>query len=149
MILRELDRTIQIAKSVMERLNRGESLSSVLNQVRLLAQMEGDKIRVALVDILTYGVENVPYQGKPFTNPAYRAAMLVYMELCAIVDTSKVDLDTIVERARTGLPFEKPEKTHIVSLSTQKMEELESPPSIKPSDSKDYVDLVFQQGIYH
>ena len=73
-ITRELDRKIEVAQAVMEQLEGNQPLSSVLSQVRLLANMMGDMVKVALMDILVHGLTNVPYQGKPFADEAYKKA---------------------------------------------------------------------------
>lgn len=43
-----------------------------------------------LVDELTHGLTNMPYQGVPFTDPAYKAAGIRYMKLCGITGRLKI-----------------------------------------------------------
>lgn len=53
-----------------------------------------------LVDELIHGLTNVPYQGIPFTAPAYKAAGIRYMNLCGIQDPSKLDIDQMADCSR-------------------------------------------------
>ncbi len=145
MISGELDREIGIAKAVMDRLDRGDSLSSVLSQVRLLANMAGDAKMAALVDILTHGLTNVPYQPPPFTDPVYKVAGEQYISLCGVADPREVDMDALLGKAlgepgREGLP----EKNMVVILSVWEMETSAPPKEPEPRMSRETTKLLLQ-----
>jgi len=142
----ELDRKIKVSQAVMEQLERNQPLSSVLSQVRLLATMTDDKVRVALIDILTHGLTNVPYQGKPFTDEAYKKAVILHIKLCSVEDVSKLDINEIVSDPwRERIPV----KDHAVTLSVYEMENYSPPPAISPGDNQETANLKLQLGAFH
>lgn len=128
----------------MQRLDTGEPLSSVLSQVRLLANMTGDMLKVALMDMLIYGLDNIPDQSKPFTG-AYKVAGTLYTKLFAIEDVSKLDINVIV---RDPWSERIPEKEKVVILSVSDMENLSPPLTPRPGDSYDLANGIFQHRAY-
>lgn len=146
MITDELDSRIKVAQAVMEQLEGNQPLSSVLSQVRLLANMMGDMVKVALTDILIHGLTNVPYQGKPFTDEAYKKAGIQHMKLCSIEDLSKLDINEIVNAPwRERMPV----KDQTIVLSVYEMENHPPAPAISPSDSEDMANLKLQLDAFH
>lgn len=142
----ELDRKIRVAQAIMEQLDGNQPLSSVLSQVRLLANITGDLVKVALIDIWTHGLLNVPYQEIPFTDPAYRDAVLRHMKLCSMEDTTKLDIDEIVDKMMKKPRLETiPVRNQIVILSVYEMENLAPPPPVTPLTSKELLNLIFQR----
>jgi hypothetical protein len=142
----ELDRKIEVAQAIMEQLEANQPLSGVLSQVRLLANMMGDMVKVALMDILIHGLTNVPYQGKPFTDDAYRKAGIQYMKLCSVEDISKLDVDEIVNE-----PWHEriPVKDQIITLSVYEVENYPPSPTIGPWDSQERANLKLQLSALH
>ena len=88
----ELDRRITVAEEIMRRLERGEQLSNVLDQARLLMNMAGETVQEALMDILIRGLAESTYQTKIFTDPAYNTAGKKYVELCVYEDVAGLKL---------------------------------------------------------
>ncbi len=145
----ELDRKITVAQEIVKRLDSNQPLSSALSQVRLLANMTGDTLKIALIDILTHGLLNVPYQGIPFTDPTYKAAGLLHVKLCSMEDTTKLDINEIVDEMKKGQRSEKiPIKNQVVTLSVYEMENQTAPPMI-PWDSHEMTNLIFQVAAAH
>jgi len=145
-ITRELDRKIEVAQAVMEQLEGNQPLSSVLSQVRLLANMMGDMVKVALMDILVHGLTNVPYQGKPFADEAYKKAGIQHMKLCSMEDLSKLDIDEIVNDPwREKIPV----KDQAVTLSVYEMENYTPAPTISSWDSQEVANSKLQLDAFH
>lgn len=142
----DLDRIIALAQGIRTRLDNGEPLSNVLSQVRLLMNLTGKPMMVALMDLLIHGLTNVPYQGKPFTDKAYKDAGVMYMKLCGMEDVSKLDIDKIIEEP---WPDRIPEKDHIITISVHEMENLEPPLKPELGDSSRIVNLKLQSERYY
>jgi len=146
MVTSELDRKIRLAQKIIEQLDNNQPLSSVLSQVRLLAKMISDTVKVAMAEMLTYGLLNVPYQGIPYTDPAYKKAVLILMRLCSMEDVTKLDIDEEFDKI-TREPRDKsiPVKNQVLTLSVHEMEN--QPPSqpITPLTSKELANLIFQR----
>lgn len=145
-ITQELDRKIRLTEAVMEQLRANQPLSSVLSQVRLLANMMGDTVKVALMDILIHGLTNVPYQGIPFTGEAYKRAGIQHMKLCSVEDISKLDINEMVDEPWCERI---PVKDHAVTLSVYEMESYPPAPAIDPLDSKETANLKLQVDAFH
>lgn len=144
-ITQELERLIELAQSVIERLDKSEALSNVLSQVRLLMSIKGDPVMVALMDILIHGLTNLPYQGKPFTDHAYKDAGIIHMKLCAIEDVSQIDMDGVIDRRwRDEIPI----KDHTITLSVYQMENLEPPIQPQIGDSTEVLNMILQDEAY-
>ena len=145
MIERDLDRRITIAHEIMTRLDDNVPLSRVLSQARSLANITGNNLMVALIDILTYGLTNVPYQPVPYTDATYKAAGMLYTKLCSMKDFSKLDINKTVERMKTKHGQEEtPEKNIVPILSVYDMENLAPPASLRPSGEYETINLLFQ-----
>ncbi len=146
MITNELDKRIGVAQAIIRQLEANQPLSSVLSQARLLANMMGDIVKVALMDILIHGLTNIPYQGKPFTDEAYKKAGIQHMRLCSIEDLSKLDINEIVNAPwRERIPV----RDQVVTLSVYEMENYPPAPAISPSDSDDMANLKLQLDAFH
>lgn len=144
----ELDRKIEVAQSILARLNIGEPLSNVLSQVHLLSNMAADSVKVALIDILTHGITKIPYQGIPFADPAYKSAGLEYTNLCAIEDISKMNIDRVIERLIEGEQRDAiPERTLVVTLSVFEMENRKPPPQPALGTETELLNVIFQQKV--
>jgi len=145
-VAQELDRKIEVARAVMEQVKTNQPLSGVLSQVRLLANMVGDMVKVALMDILIHGLTNVPYQGTPFTDEAYKKAGIEHMKLCGMEDLSKLDINEIISHPwRERIPV----KDQTITLSVYQMETHPSAPAISPLDSKETASLKCQLDAFH
>ncbi len=142
----ELDRNIALAQGIRTRLDNGEPLSSVLSQVRLLMSLTGKPVMVALMDMLIHGLTNVPYQGIPFTDKAYKEAGIMHMKLCGMEDVSKLDIDKII---REPWPDRIPKKDHIITISVHEMENLEPPLKPELGDSPRIANLKLQGERYY
>lgn len=145
-ISNELDRRIELSEKIMSRLDNGEKLSKVLNQVQLLMQLSEEKVIAALIDLLSHGIENMPYQGVPFTDDIYKKAGQMYCRLCCIEDISKLDVDEVLSGKNKSNPSR---RDFIITKSVYEMENFEKP------DTKNYLisnvnqNLYFQQGVYY
>ncbi len=150
MIASELDRKITVAQEIVKRLDSNQPLSSALSQVRLLANMTGDTLKIALIDILTHGLLNVPYQGIPFTDPTYKAAGLLHMKLCSMEDTTKLDINEIVDEMKKEHRSEKiPIKNQVIILSVYEMENHPAAPPMRPWSNYEMTNLIFQVAAAH
>jgi hypothetical protein len=108
--------------------------------------MMGDMVKVALMDILIHGLTNVPYQGIPFTDEAYKKAGVQATKLCGMEDMSKIDINEIVNDPwHDKIPI----KDHTVILSVYEMENRPSPPTPSPSDDYRRINLIFQLNAAH
>ena len=147
MITGELDRKIERAKAIIERLDSNAPLSHVLSPVRFLSNMTDDSVMVALVDILRFGLTNVPYQGIPFTDPAYRAAVLEHIKLCGVEDFSETSVDEVVDGLiRKGLRRDTiPQKALVVPFSVHEMENMRLPPDPVFGTRRDLLNVAYQQ----
>lgn len=94
----DLIQKVELARSILARLDKQEPLSSVLSQVRRLMSLIPEPEFVALADILIHGILHVPYQPIPFKDELYKKAGLVAMRLCAIEDISKINADEIIKK---------------------------------------------------
>lgn len=141
----ELDRKIALAQGIRTRLDNGEPLSSVLSQVRLLMGLTGNSVMVALMDMLIHGLTNVPYQGIPFTDRAYKEAGIMHMKLCGMEDVSKLDIDEII---REPWPDRIPAKDHTITISVYEMENLDPPLKPELGDSSRILNLKLQNERY-
>lgn len=149
MITRDLDRKITVARATIERLDGGEPLSNVLSQVRLTANMRDDMVMVALVDILTHGLLNLPYQGKPFTDPVYKEAGLIHMKLCSVEDIKKLNIDEEIDKLMKESQDENiPVKNQVITLSVYEMENQPPAPPLRPWDRQEFANLIFQTNIF-
>ena len=142
----ELDRLINLAQQVLRRLDGDECLSSVLPQVGSLLIMQRDTMGAALIDILVHGLTKLPYQGVPFTDPAYKQAGLIHSNLCAMEDVSKIDLDEVlndpwVERI--------PNRDTVVVLSVFEMENVKPAPTAGSRGSPEMTNQILQLQVYH
>ncbi len=103
----------------------------------------------ALIDILTHGLRNLPYQGKPFTDPAYREAGLMYTKLCAVEDVKKLNIDDVINELLKEPQGERtPVKNKLVTLSVYEMENQLPPPPTSALDSREITNLILQTNIF-
>jgi hypothetical protein len=135
-IKEELDRRITLAQSILD---SGETLSSVLSQVRLLMTMDEDSTYVALTDLFIHGLNHVPYQKPPFADLEYKKAGAIYLTIFCIEDFSKIDINKLGV-VRDGFPKE----DNMCILSIHDIESLETPLQPKPGDSHETLRNVFQ-----
>jgi len=91
-----------VARSIMEQINSDAPLSRILSQIRAIASMNNDPVTVALVDLLIHGLQKVPYQKPPFTDPAYRNAVIKYSLLCSTQDFSKQTVNGVIESLKNA-----------------------------------------------
>jgi hypothetical protein len=111
--------------------------------------MTGDTVKVALVDMLTHGLCNVPYQGIPYTDPAYKEAGLMLMKLCSMEDVTKLNIDEAIDKLMKE-PRDKriPVKNQVVTLSVYEMENQSPPPPVSPWESRKFANLILQANIF-
>ena len=126
----ELDRKIDVARTVMQRLDSGELLSAVLSLVKTLAGLEADEVIQFLVDLLSYGIDDVPGIKPPFKTPVQQAAGLLYMDLCKAADVRSLTVDSVVAAMWDS---KKKERDHTVSVSVPQMERSGKAPKLSPN----------------
>jgi hypothetical protein len=143
---RELGNKVELAHSIMEQLNSDAPLSRILSQIRLLASMNSDPVKVALADILIYGLEKVPYQKPPFKDPAYKSAVMEYMKLGSTEDFSDKTVNGVIASLRKGVHRDSiPEQTQVISLSVYEMETHQPPPSPVFGTENEMYDILLRQ----
>ena len=134
----------------MKQLDSNAPLSSVLSQVRLMANMTGDMLMVALTDMLTYGLLNVPFREQTFTDPTYKKAGLEYIELCGMEDITKLNIDEIIDgMMKEPRREEIPVKNKVVVESVYEMENRPPPPPVTLFDNEKRANLIFQLDAYY
>jgi len=98
--LASIDRVIQLARAVLDRLDAGDRVSVILPQARLVAEARGDKEYVHWIDCELYGLPAVPFAKKPRRATEERAACLLFIELRGVEDVEKLSADEVVAGKR-------------------------------------------------
>jgi hypothetical protein len=99
-ILASIDRVIHLARGVLDRLEGGDQLSSILPQGRLLAEARGDSKDVHWIDCEIYGLANVPFAERPRRSRQERLGCALFMELHAIEDVEKLNVQRMIAGRR-------------------------------------------------
>jgi len=88
---------IDRARAVLDRLEQGEKLSSMLSQARVVAELSGDRRHVHWLDFEIYGVGNVPSQKTPLQTAEERAGFEIFWDLHAVKDPRSLTVDQVLE----------------------------------------------------
>ncbi len=127
-----LDRKIDVAYALMQRIDTSVALSELLPQFKLLAGLDDDEATKFLADLLMFNMLEIPEVKPPFKKLAQIQAMEIHMRLCGAPNIGEMSVDGRVEVKR---PNEVLEHDHVISLSVFQMEHLERPLDLTPSMS--------------
>jgi hypothetical protein len=85
----------QEAGAVLERLNRGDGLSTMLPQARALAKEYGDRKHVFWLDLEIYGLAGVPGVSAPFKHQYQKEGGLIFAELHRVQNVEKLTVEGV------------------------------------------------------
>lgn len=146
MLEANLDRKIDVAHALIQRLDSGEQLSAVLPPFKTLAGLEADETMQFFFDLLIYGIKDVPGFKPPFHGLAERTAVALWMELCKAVDVGRITVDSVLEAAWDN---KIPERDHVISINVYQMEQRQKAPTPQPPVSADLIEWGFKIDIYY
>lgn len=92
-----LDQIVGLSRAVLDRLERGDRLSEVLSQARVVAQLSDERKHVRWLDFEIYGVGDVPGQKTPLQTAEERDGFNIFWNLHAVQDPRGVTLDGVIE----------------------------------------------------
>ena len=91
MLEARLDRIIQVSKSILDEIQRGNKLSDILPQARFLAEINNDHVKIAWIQYEIHGKWRVPITAEPKLSIKQRKkATQVYDELHKTIDFDKL-----------------------------------------------------------
>lgn len=93
-----LDQIIGLSRAVLDRLDRGDTLSQILAQARAVAELAGDQKHVCWLDFEIYGVGSVPGQKTPLKTAEEREGFALFWQLHAVQDARTITVRDAVER---------------------------------------------------
>jgi len=146
MLETSLQRKIDAARALMQRIEAGERLSAVLPQFKIVASLEADEAMQFFSDMLSYGLDHIPGFQPPFKNPAQRKAGVLLWDLCKTPNVGGLSLDSVLQDAWTS---KRRELDHMIFLSVFEMERIEKAPSLHPASSREDVDRAFRIDVYY
>ena len=128
----QIDRTLALSASILEKLRSGCALSIVLSDVSLLARLCGDKMMECLMSRMTYGAMDADRIGCRTRDKNDEAAHLLYGEIFKVSDARALNFDHIGDKRRL------PQKDSVLTGSVFMLEGIESPkePSLHPSNQQ-------------
>ena len=132
-----LQRKIDAAYALMQRLDGNEPLSKVLPQFKTLAGFEEDLVTQALADMLIYGLLEIPDAKPPLNKPEQQKAGLLYIELCSTVNPGDMSVDSVLESAWTERI---PKHDKVIHISVFAMERMNDSPTPQPPLSNQLID---------
>lgn len=94
--VRHLDELIGLCRAVMDRLDRGEALSSVLPQAKVVSELCQDTVEQHWLNFEIYGAENVPGLAMPLQTDDQREGFMVFWKLHAVTDVTGVSVDGVI-----------------------------------------------------
>jgi hypothetical protein len=141
-----LDRKINVASALMQRLDSGEQLSAVLPPFKTLAGLEADETMQFFFDLLIYGIEDVPGFQPPFHGLAQKRAVTLWMELCKALDIGRITVDSVLKAAWSE---KRRERERVITISVSQMEQIQKAPTLQPPVSGDLIERGFKIGVYY
>jgi len=147
MLETQVDRKIQLASNIVEHLDSGNSLSSVLSKIKVLAEMFGDDFTSARAELAIHGIIHTPEISKRYHDaPAFLSAVESHMEFCHFEDPRQITVEKTLEYFHKG---ELPPLNWSYCGSVYELENIDPP--LKPwvgMRSKDY-DTLHQSQTMH
>lgn len=92
-----LDRLIELSRSVLNRLDQGERLSSVIPTARSVAELARRKVLIYWIDCELYGLIDVPLAQKKPRNDDERAGRFLFAQLHRASDPRKAGTNATLE----------------------------------------------------
>jgi len=146
MLEANLNRKIEVAYALMQRLDSGEQLNAVLPQFKTLAGLEADETMQFFFDLLIYGIDDVPGFKPPFHGLAQIRAGTLWMEFCKAQDIRRITVDSLRKGAWTG---KQSERDYVINLSVSDMEQIQKAPTLQPPVNDDLIERAFKIDIYY
>lgn len=146
MIESGLDRRIDVAHSVMQRLDASQRLSEVLPLARVLAGLNDDDQMSLIIDALTAGVGNLPSGWVGHDAESRLGATTKIFDLLHVPDVSSITVDSALNAFQTKRP---PDRDHLISISVFEMERLKEPLEMLPGMSEELFNRILRQSAYH
>lgn len=101
MVTGRLDQVISLSRDVLDRLERGDRLSQILPQARLVARLVGDWRHIHWLDFEIYGAANVPGQKRPLQTAEERNGFKIFWDLHAVKDPRSITVDDVISKWRS------------------------------------------------
>lgn len=103
MLETQVDRKIQLASKIIEHLDSGNSLSSVLSKIKVLAELFGDDFTSARAEFAIHGIIHTPEISKRcHDEPIFLSAVMSHMEFCHSEDPRQITVKNTLEYFRKG-----------------------------------------------
>jgi hypothetical protein len=100
-----VERLIGVSRAVLDRLERGDTLSVILPQARAAAELYGNRPHVHWLDCEIYGMQHVPFAKRPRQTEDEKAGLYLFGELRRVQDVRKLSVDGVLrDWAKTELP---------------------------------------------
>ena len=96
-----LDQIVGLSRAVLDRLERGHTLSDVLSQARVVVQLSGERNHVRWLEFEIYGASDVPGQKKPLQTAEERNGFKIFWELRAVKDPRGITVDDAISKWRS------------------------------------------------
>lgn len=146
MLEEQVDRRIQIASRILERLDSGEPLSTVLSQIRLLAELCDDSLATARTDLAIHGLTRIPEREKRVLDPAFVQAFRLHCEFCSMEDPRNITVEKVLEDIWKD---EVPTRSWVNIQSVYQLETTNKPVEPLPGLSGQDYDLLLQLDVSH
>lgn len=147
MLETQVDRKIQLASKIIEHLDSGNPLSSVLSKIKVLAEMFGDDFTSARAELAIHGIIHTPEISKRcHDDPIFLNAVMSHIEFCHSEDPRQITVEKTLEYFHKG---EHPPLNWCYCGSVYELENIDPP--LKPwvgMRSKDY-DTLHQSQTMH
>lgn len=141
-----LDRKIQIASTLMQRIDAGEQLGRVLPQLKTLVSLEADETMRFFLDVLIYGLDGIPGFNPPAKTQEQRNAFELWMDLCKVEDVHAMSVDSAIRDAWTE---REPRRSKIIRLSVYQMEQRSQASPVASPTSEQEANLLFQAHLFN
>ena len=137
----QTDRKVQVASTILERLDSGEPLSTVLSQIKRLAKMHNDNFTAYRVDLAIHGLLRIPEREKRILDPTFMQAALSHCDLCKIEDVRNMTMDKMLKDVWKD---KAPVMDWIIVVSVLEIENRPPAPEPSPDMTKERLDLLLQ-----
>ena len=146
MLETSLDRKIEVAHAVMERLDSGELLSNVLPQLKTLVGLEDNQTMTFFLDLTIYGMENIPGVKPPFEEQAQLKGGRLWAELCKTIDVKSIDVYSLIKDPASK---RRPKRDHVINYSVFEMEQVSKAPPWESLSGRELLDRAFRIDLYY
>lgn len=117
-----LDRVIDLCRAVLDRIERGDQLSDILPQARLIADIASERKYVHWLDFEIYGLGEVPFQRTPLESLDEKEGGRIFIELHGAEDPRDATVDKLMEEWETKKDPSLPEKKMVLHFGIARLE---------------------------